>query len=207
LTGMVRLGTLLLLAIAARTGAAAPAGIDVEHSRIRIHVGKAGLFSAAGHEHWIQAPIAEGDLEEGPPPTISFRVDARQMKAEEDRSLSAEQQSEVESTMQTKVLESGQYPEIRFHSTSITEASQNTWDVRGDLSLHGQTRPVHATVRKQENAYLGRCQIKQTDFGIQPVRVAGGVVRVKDELDIEFSVQPVSRADLEVPRRVPAPTP
>ncbi|HXW92225.1 MAG TPA: YceI family protein [Terriglobales bacterium] len=205
MSGTLRLGTLLLLGIAAGIGAAGQAAIDVEHSRIRIHVGKGGLFSAAGHEHWVQAPIVEGDLQEGPPATISFRVDSRQMKVEEDQSLSGEQRSEVESTMQTKVLESGQYPEIRFHSTSITQASPNTWDVRGDLSLHGQTRPVHTTVRKQENAYLGRCQIKQTDFGIQPVRVAGGMVRVKDELDIEFSVQPVSRAELAPPRRAPAP--
>lgn len=201
---MVRLGILLLVGIAGGTGAAAQAAIDREHSRIRIHVGKAGLFSAAGHEHWVEAPIAEGELEPGPPSSISFRVDSRQMKVEEDKSLSAEQQAEVQSTMQTKVLESGQYPEIRFHSTSILEASRDTWEVRGDLSLHGQTRPVHTTVHKQENAYVGRCQIKQTDFGIQPVRVAGGVVKVKDELDIEFSVQAVSRAVLEPPGRAPA---
>jgi hypothetical protein len=31
--------------------------IDVEHSTITIHVGKAGLLSAAGHEHWVTAPL------------------------------------------------------------------------------------------------------------------------------------------------------
>jgi len=189
---MVQIGILLLLASAARTVPAAQSAIDVEHSTIRIHVGKSGLFSAAGHEHWVLAPIAEGALEEGPSSSFSFRVESRQMKLEADKSLSAGQQAEVERTMQTQVLESEKYPDIRFRSTSIEPASQDTWVVHGELSLHGQTRPVTTTVRKQENAYVGRCQIKQSDFGIAPVRVAGGMVRVKDELDIQFSVLPGS---------------
>ena len=192
MTRKAQIGFLLLVVIAARTALAEPKAIDVEHSTIRIHVGKSGLFSAAGHEHWVLAPIAEGTLEEGTPPSLSFRVESRQMKVEEDKSLSASQQAQVESTMQTQVLESEKYPEIRFHSTSIEPTSQDTWTVRGELSLHGQTRPVSTTVRKQENAYVGRCQIRQTDFGIQPVRVAGGTVRVKDELEIQFSVLPAS---------------
>ena len=191
MTGKVQVGWLLLL-ITAQTAPAAQKAIDVEHSTIRIHVGKSGLFSAAGHEHWVLAPIAEGTFEEGSPPSLSFRVESRQMKVEEDKSLAASQQAQVQSTMQTQVLDSEKYPEIRFHSTSIEPTSQNTWEVRGELSLHGQTRPVSTTVRKQDNAYVGQCQIKQTDFGIQPVRVAGGMVRVKDELEIQFSVLPAS---------------
>jgi polyisoprenoid-binding protein YceI len=189
---MVEIGLLLLLVIAARTAPAAPKAIDVEHSTIRIHVGKSGLFSAAGHEHWVLAPVAEGTLEEALPASLSFRVESRQMKVEEDKSLSPSQLAEIERTMQTQVLESEKYPEIRFRSTSIEPSAPDAWTVQGELSLHGQTRPVRATVRKQENAYVGRCQIKQTDFGIQPVRVAGGTIRVKDELDIQFSVLPAS---------------
>ncbi len=33
--------------------------IESAHSRITMHVGKTGLFSAAGHEHEGSAPIAE----------------------------------------------------------------------------------------------------------------------------------------------------
>jgi len=189
---MVQIGILFLLVIAAEMAPAAPRAIDVEHSTIRIHVGKSGLFSAAGHEHWVLAPIAEGTLEEGTASSFSFRVDSRQMKVEEDKSLSADERAQVERTMQTQVLESEKYPDIRFRSTAIEPASQNTWVVHGELSLHGQTRTISATVRREENAYVGRCQIKQSDFGIEPVRVAGGMIRVKDELDIQFSVMPAS---------------
>jgi len=186
---MRHLRSSLLVIAAFIVAAAAETPIDVEHSTIRIHVGKAGLFSAAGHEHWVNAPIAEGSLEETPP-HISFRVEARKLQVEEDKSLSAEKQAEVQHTMQTQVLESEKFPDISFRSTSIQETSANNWEVRGDLTLHGKTQPVTAKVQKQQSAYTGRCQFKQTDFGIPPVRVAGGIVKVKDQLDIEFSVVP-----------------
>jgi len=34
--------------------------IDIERSSLTVHVGKAGLLSAAAHEHWVNAPIAGG---------------------------------------------------------------------------------------------------------------------------------------------------
>jgi hypothetical protein len=39
--------------------------IDAQRSSITIHVGKAGLLSAAAHEHWVNAPIASGAIDEG----------------------------------------------------------------------------------------------------------------------------------------------
>jgi len=185
---LVRSSLFLLMAVSI-VATAAETPIDVEHSTIRIHVGKAGLLSAAGHEHWVAAPVADGTLQETPP-HITFRVEAVKMKVEKDKSLSAEKQAEVQRTMQTQVLESDKYPEITFRSTSIRETGGNTWEVLGDLTLHGQTRPVTAKVEKQQGSYVGRCQLKQTDFGIRPVRVAGGTVKVKDQLDIEFSIVP-----------------
>jgi polyisoprenoid-binding protein YceI len=170
---------------------AAERPVDLQHSTIRIHVGKAGLFSAAGHEHWVTAPIASGAVEEDEPPYIFFTVQAARMTVEPDEDLKPEQQAEVQRTMQDKVLESAQYPEISFRSNSVEKAGPDTFIVKGNLTLHGQAHPVSATVHKQENAYVGRCRFKQTTFGIHPVSV-GGVVKVKDELEIQFSVVPAS---------------
>src|SRR5690349_4809587 len=51
--------------------------IDVTHSKITIHVGKAGLFSMAGHEHQVSAPVTQGAINESSPGHVWFRVDAR----------------------------------------------------------------------------------------------------------------------------------
>src|SRR5260370_37294868 len=74
---------LALLLAAALTSAslisAEDLAIDAQRSTITIHVGKAGLFSAAGHEHWISAPISSGALRESPDPHVEFAVETATM--------------------------------------------------------------------------------------------------------------------------------
>jgi hypothetical protein len=36
---------------------------------------------------------------------------------------------------------------------------------------------------------MGALTLRQSDFGITPVKIAGGAVRVKDEIRIEFDIQ------------------
>jgi polyisoprenoid-binding protein YceI len=163
--------------------------IDVDNSTIRIHVGKAGLFSTAGHEHWISAPIDRGSLDDSEASAnVTFIVQARKLMVEPDKDLSADKQAEVQRTMQEKVLESDKYPEISFRSSSVKKTATDSWIVTGILSLHGYRNRVSANVRRVQGRYVGRCRIKQTDFGIEPVTVGGGLVKVKNELDIEFAL-------------------
>jgi polyisoprenoid-binding protein YceI len=165
--------------------------IDTDHSTLKIHVGKAGLFSPAGDDHWVNAPFAGGRVDDGDSAQVAFTVDARKLTLVEDNKLSEEQQAEVQHTMHAKVLQSEEYPLISFHSTKIEKAGVNRWVVAGELILHGQSRPILGEVHYGEGAYTGRSTIKQTDFGINPVTVGGGVVRVKNELEIQFVVVPI----------------
>jgi hypothetical protein len=163
--------------------------IDTQRSALTIHVGKAGLFSAAGHEHWVRAPFLGGTLSAGTAAHVAFRVDAKTMTVMPDDKLSAEKQAEVQRTMQAEVLESDKYPEISFRSTKVDQLQPDHWLVTGDLSLHGQTRSIQVDVKNASGRYAGSSKLKQTDFGIRPVTVAG-LVKVKNELDIEFKVIP-----------------
>ena len=43
-------------------------------------------------------------------------------------------------------------------------------------------------MKQAGDAYSGNALIRQTDFGIQPVRAAGGAVRVKDEVEVQFDI-------------------
>jgi polyisoprenoid-binding protein YceI len=54
--------------------------------------------------------------------------------------------------------------------------------------LHGKDRPITFEVALKGDSYRGSATLKQTDFGITPVTVAGGTVKVKDELKIEFEI-------------------
>ena len=157
--------------------------IDTGRSKITIHVGKSGLFSAAGHEHEVSAPIAEGAIADSGPGRIWFRVEAAKMAV-----LPEKDQAAVQKDMQEKVLESATFPQIRFESTAIRKVADGRWSVTGNLSLHGKTNPVVADVRLEGNAYAGQAVLKQSQFGIKPVSAGGGTVKVKDELKIDFMI-------------------
>jgi polyisoprenoid-binding protein YceI len=61
--------------------------------------------------------------------------------------------------------------------------------VHGTLTLHGQTQPVTVEVKENSGHFAGHALLKLTDFGIKPIRIAGGTVKVKDEIRIEFDIQ------------------
>ena len=183
---------LLLFGLApASDGQAKP--IDTKRSSLTIHVGKAGLLSAASHEHRVTAPIASGSIaDSGTNPRIHFVVKASGLSINRDGKLSEQERSEVQSHMQDEVLESAKYPEIGFVSSSIHESAPNAWKVEGLLTLHGKTKPLFLDVARRGDAYVGKAHIKQTGFGIRPIQIAGGLVRVKDELEILFEIYTTS---------------
>ena len=162
--------------------------INVQRSTITIHVGKTGVFAGAGHEHWVNAPIASGSLNESGTPHVEFKVAAAKMQVKPDAKVSAKDQAQIQSDMQEKVLESSRYPEIVFKSTSATRTAEGQWRVEGTLTLRGVTKPVAANVAKKGDVYTGQAVIRQTAFGIKPISAGGGTVKVKDELGITFHI-------------------
>jgi hypothetical protein len=170
---------------------AEPSGraMNIEKSAIRIHVYKTGLFSAFAHNHEVEAPIESGEVTEDGGPSVELRVDARKVHVL-DPEVSPDTRAQIQTTMQgPQVLDADRYPEIYFHSTMVERDGTDRWRVSGTLNLHGQTHPITMEVKFKDGLYQGATDLKQTEFGITPVTVAGGTVKVKDELNIEFQVE------------------
>ena len=175
------------------TAALAPAEdlpIDLQRSTITIHVGKAGILSVAGHEHWISAPIASGTLGETPAPHITFAVQSAKMIVKPDPKVDANMRATIQKDMEEMTLETLKFPEIRFRSTKIDKAADGQWKVEGELYLHGVTKAVKLAAKRTGDSYTAHTTLKQTDFGIKPVTVGGGVIKVKDEVEIDFQIFP-----------------
>lgn len=162
--------------------------IDVQHSRLIVFVGKAGVFSAFGDDHMIGAPISRGTISESGPLSIQLAVNAADL-AVLDRDIDSGQREAIRARMIGKdVLDATRFPSITFESTSIEPAGQDRWNVAGSLTVHGITRRVTFSVVRSNDRYRGDTRIRQSDFGIAPIRIAGGTVKVKDELKIEFEI-------------------
>ncbi len=161
--------------------------IDVANSKLTIQAHKAGVFSFAGHDHQVAAPIASGSLDETKL-TIEFTVNAKDMQVL-DPGESDKNRTEIRETMLSdKLLDAAKYPAISFHSVSIKQTSPGAYEVHGELVLHGVRRTITLTAAKSGEHYTGLTKLKQTDFGMQPVAAAGGTVKTKDEVEVEFSM-------------------
>jgi polyisoprenoid-binding protein YceI len=106
-----------------------------------------------------------------------------------DPDLAAAKRAEVQAGMVgDKVLDVAKYPEITFSSTMVTAVGADKWTVVGRLTIRGEARMITVPVVRQSETYRGSVEIKQRDFGIEPISVAGGTVKVKDQLKIEFDI-------------------
>lgn len=162
--------------------------IDVSHSTITVYVFKQGIFSFVADNHEISAPIASGAFNDASM-TIDVSVDAAKMKVL-DPKLPANRRDQVQANMVgPQVLDAAKYPTIGFRSTAIAVGKGNVWTVTGDLQLHGQSHPVTFQMTKVDATHFqGAAVVKQTAFGITPIRIAGGTVSVRDDVKITFDI-------------------
>jgi len=99
----------------------------------------------------------------------------------------------VQKTMETEVLRVSEFPQVTFESTSIENTGGNQLRVRGNLTIRGKTQPVVIPLtftQLSDGTYRaqGRYNFKQTTFGIKPIQLGGGTIKVKDELETEFEI-------------------
>jgi len=161
--------------------------IDTAHSVITVRVLKSGLFSAFGDNHEIRAPISSGFLDQAGN-RVELVVDSRKLVVL-DPNLAVEKRQQVQERMLgPEVLDSNQFREIRFEANNVKQEAADHFSVAGTLSLHGKRRPISLHVIRSNGHYRGEAVLNQRDFGITPVSVAGGTVKVKNELKIEFDV-------------------
>lgn len=161
--------------------------IDPEKSRINIYAYRSGVFSFAGHNHLVEAPISSGSIDEGRK-TVEVTVDTNDMQVLSPDE-SPKNRVEVRKTMLSdQLLDAKKFPTISFRSTAFKQLTPATAEVKGELSLHGTVRPVTVTVKKVGEAYVGSTRLKPSDYGMKPVSVAGGTIKVKDEVKVEFSI-------------------
>ncbi len=161
--------------------------IDTQRSTIAIHVGKAGLLSAAAHEHWVSAPIASGTIDESAA-RVEFKVQSAKMTVNPDPKVDAKTHDTIQQDMQEMTLETGKYPEIAFRSTHVEKLGSGQFKVDGSLTLHGVSKTVSVNVKRDGESYMGHTVIKQTDFGIKPISIGGGMIKIKDPVDIDFRI-------------------
>src|SRR6266511_764475 len=85
---------------------------------------------------------------------------------------------------------------IKIVSVSVSDARKSgetrAFTLNGDLTLREATKrvsfPVTVTISKDQLRATGDAELKQTDFGITPYSGKLGMIRIGDEVKINFAI-------------------
>jgi polyisoprenoid-binding protein YceI len=173
--------------------------IDAKRSTFTVQAFSTGLLSAFGHSPRIAIRDLEGDVEfvaAGPKiegVRLHMRIRADSLEVVDD--ISDKDRREIQHQMFEDVLETKYHPEIVFDCSQATANGYGDryWvALNGELALHGETHrlPISARVVVTGDSLRasGEFQVRQSDYGIAPVKVAGGAIKLKDEVKCTFDI-------------------
>lgn len=173
--------------------------LDASRSRFTAQAFAEGLLSSFGHNPLIairgfegEAECADDTLEAA---KLRVRVNADSLAVDGD--VKEKDRLEIEQMMREQVLETARFPEIVFESTSVAASRLSGGRFRlriiGDLTLHGVTGRnlwIQAEVKTTDDGLRaqGEFTLRQTDYQIKLVSVAGGALKVKNEVKFSFDI-------------------
>ncbi|MGA9586780.1 MAG: YceI family protein [Terracidiphilus sp.] len=172
--------------------------IDARASRFTVQAFATGILSAMGHNPTIGIRNFSGDVDFDPEHSQAsgFKLSMKSNSLGVIDDISDKDRREIEKMMNEQVLESARSPEIVYEAPTITvarlEGALYSATLIGTLSFRGITR--NQTVSARIAAFdemiraSGEISLNQSDYGIKPVSVAGGALKVKDELKLSFEM-------------------
>lgn len=171
-------------------------------SRVRLKVHATGMLSAFGHNPTIQVREFSGQVtvpdDASGTASMKLVIDAASLAVADE--VKESDRREIERTMLKDVLEVDKHPRITFTSSEVRGAAPGAASFRasitGTLSLHGVSRPeqVDALVNVTGDRLTasGQCTVRQSEYQVKPVSIAGGALKLKDEVELSFDI--VARA-------------
>ena len=180
--------------------------VDYGASYLVAITGKSGLLSFAGHNHAVIATKWSAVVDMTPTDMAHSRVtisvetaglvidnsDARQRAGLGPGPGPGEIPTIQKRMLSQEVLDARRYPVISFTSAAVEAEGSDHLRVIGEFELHGHRRrvvvPVTYRINGDRMALDSNFVIRQTDYGLTPESVAGGTVKVKDEVAIRIQV-------------------
>jgi len=181
--------------------------LDPMASAIRIYVFRAGKAAKVGHNHVLSAPQFTGyvflptDGAMAARFDLEFRLDQLEIDNLAYRSAlgpayaSLLPPGAIEGTRDHMLgdenMQADQFPLVRVHSVQLAGEFPKI-AAKVQVEMHGVTReilvPLSVEGLPEHLLVSGAFVLRQTDFGVQPYSVLGGLLAVRDEVVIEFKL-------------------
>lgn len=173
--------------------------VDSESSHITAQLTQEGFLARLRPHNEVAVKNFNGKIQVSPNDESDIAVvlesEVRSM-TNIDKGMSDLERQEFHNILHNVVLESEKFPTIKFASISITDLKRTdegrSFTLNGDLTIREVTRrvavPVNVTIRDQELHATGEGSFKQSEFGITPYTGGLGVIKIADEVKINFVI-------------------
>lgn len=172
--------------------------VDTRASQFTVQAFASGLIAVVAHSPKIAIRDWTGEIRVGNEAledvSIQCRIQAGSLEVLDE--LREDDRREIHRAMYKEVLEVSKYPEIVYETTGgrAEKLRQDLYrmDVRGSLRLHGVTNDhgfaCQVALGVDSARAYGEFTIRQTDYDIRIASVAGGTLKLQDELKFSFYV-------------------
>jgi polyisoprenoid-binding protein YceI len=172
---------------------------DASTAECLVFTFKEGLLSKIAHDLKIRVTRFSVQIDDATG-AITAELDARSLRVvnavkdgqDDPSSLSEADKDKIAGQIVDEVLHANQYPVVRFESTSVTPidggGDLGGYEVSGNLTLHGVTRPISTRTRLENGRQVAEVLIHQPDYGVKPFKALMGTLKVQPGVRVRFSV-------------------
>lgn len=173
-----------------------------EESLVLVRVTRAGTMKRLGHDHAVASEDVRGFVELNSDPSASradIAMPIRNLVVDKpehrDRLGLSTKPSETDVagtyTNMLKVLEPALAPWVTAYAQIVSGDSASP-TLAVSITMHGTAYeylvPVEIEIDPMRLVVEGRTVIRHGEFGLKPFAAAGGLLRVADELEVEFHI-------------------
>lgn len=169
--------------------------VDPAHSRVEFSVKHLGIANVKGSFDRFEGQlVVDGDI-----------ASAKATGTVEVASVDTKEPARDEHLRSADFFDAAQFPEMRFTSTAITASGDDEFEITGDLTLHGITKPVtlKAEVQGTETDPWGNERVgleitgklDRSDFDMKFNQALGsGNMLVSDKVKLTLDISAVKAA-------------
>jgi len=171
---------------------------DAKSSQITVQAFAEGLAGIADHRPRFSVREFSGEVEFSPERLDggSLLLTARAGSLEIMDEVTQHDQKAIERVMFGEVLRPDKFPEVSFRSSRVvcSAVEENIYraEISGTMRLQGvgnsQSMVAQLVISNGSVRAYGEFRLRQTDYGIAAASVAGGVLRIKNELKFGFFI-------------------
>jgi polyisoprenoid-binding protein YceI len=164
-------------------------------STFTLEVSKAGLMAGKKHFLFFEQYAGEVDYDSKRPEnsSVTLTVEARSVTSKDAWVKKKEDRKKIVDAAVNDMMAASQYPQLKFASTRITSKSKGQFEIQGDLTVRGITKPITFVAAAKPSGIErleidGDAQINLKDYGLKPPAAMLGLIGTKSKMTLRFLV-------------------